>query len=80
MLSQFVFVYIDNILIFSETREKHIQHVHLVPHCVLEYKLCIKVKVCEFQSTSTSIPGIVVQQGQLSPDPAKVSVVAERKP
>lgn len=30
MLNRFIFVYIDDILIFSEMEEEHVQHVHLV--------------------------------------------------
>lgn len=30
MLNKFLFVYIDDILIFSETEEEHVQHVRLV--------------------------------------------------
>lgn len=42
MLNHFVFVYLDDILIFSETLEKHIEHVRLVLKRLLNNKLYVK--------------------------------------
>lgn len=42
ILNRFVFVYIDDILIFSEMEKEHIQHVHLVLHPLLENRLFVK--------------------------------------
>lgn len=44
MLNRFLFVYIDDILIFSETLEENVQYVCLVLRWLLEKKLCVKVK------------------------------------
>lgn len=49
ILNRFLFIYI---LIFSETLEEHIQHVSLVLPCLLDKKLFVKDKKCEFHSTS----------------------------
>lgn len=43
MLNMFSFVYIDDILIFSEMGKKHIQHVGLVLRDLLENSLFVKV-------------------------------------
>lgn len=77
MLSKFLFVYIDDILIFSETEEEHEQHVHLVLRRLLENSLFLKAEKCEFHVPSVTFLGFVVRQGQLSPDPAKVQAVTE---
>lgn len=44
MLSRFLFIYIDNILIFSETLIEHIQHVFLVLLHLLGNKLFVKAE------------------------------------
>lgn len=54
MPNQFVFVDIDNILIFSEMREQH------VVQRFLKSKLFIKAEKCEFHSKSVSFLGFVV--------------------
>lgn len=42
MLNHFVFVYLDDIPVFSLTLEEHIQHVCLVLQCLPENKLHVK--------------------------------------
>lgn len=77
MLNQFLFIYLDDILIFSEMKEEHVQHVRLVLKRLLGNKLYVKVEMCDFHTSSETFLGFIVGQGQLSPDPAKVSTVAE---
>lgn len=75
MLNRFLFVYIDDTWIFSETLEEHIQHM-LVWH-LLENKPYVKAEKCEFHSTSVTSLGFIIQQGQLSLDPSKVKAMVE---
>lgn len=77
MLNWFLFVYMDNILILSESQEEHIQHVCSVLQHLLENKLFMKSEMREFHATSVTFPGFVIQQGQLSLDPSKVKAVVE---
>lgn len=77
MLNQFLFVYLDGILIFSETKEKHVQNLRLIVRCLLENQLFVKPKKCEFHSTLVTFLGFVGQRGQLVPDPSKVSAEVE---
>eukprot|EP00066_Takifugu_rubripes_P011978 XP_011601244.1 PREDICTED: uncharacterized protein LOC105416325 [Takifugu rubripes] len=77
MLNKFIFVYLDDILIFSESEEEHVQHVRLVLQRLMENRLFVKAEKCEFHTTSISFLGFVVARGQLSPDPAKVRAVME---
>ncbi len=57
MLNQFVFVYLDDILIFPHTLEQHRQHVRLVLQRLLENKLYVKSEKYEFHSSSVSFLG-----------------------
>lgn len=45
MLNHFVFVYLDDILIFSPDEETHIQHIRKVLKHLLENQLFVKVEV-----------------------------------
>lgn len=76
-LNKLIFVYFEDILIFSEMKKEHVQHVCLVLQRPLENKLFIKTEKCDFHITSIAFLGFIVRQGQLSPDPAKVSAVAD---
>jgi hypothetical protein len=47
-LGKFVVVYLDDILIFSKSRTKHVEHVREVLQCLKEEKLLINLKKCTF--------------------------------
>lgn len=51
-LKRFVFVYLDDILIFSSSAEEHESHVRQVLARLLENKLPVKAGNCEFHAKS----------------------------
>ena len=75
MLNKFVFVYLDDILIFSRTLSEHTRHVQQVLRRLLENSLYIKAEKCEFHAPSVSFLGYIVAGGNIQMDPAKVSAV-----
>lgn len=75
MLNRFVFVYLDDIFIFSKTREEHVHHVQSVLHRLQENSLYVKAEKCEFHACTVSFLGYIVTKGNLQMDPAKVSAV-----
>ena len=77
MLNKFVFVYLDDILIFSRSFEEHVQQVRLVLQRLLENRLYVQAEKCEFHLSSVQFLGFVVERGQIRTDPAKVQAVAD---
>ncbi len=77
MLDRWVIVYIDNILIYSNTLEEHIRHVRLVLKRLMQYQLYAKAEKCEFDQTSTSLLGYVISQEGVAMDERKVKAVLE---
>lgn len=75
MLNRFVFVYLDDILIFCRTPEDHFRHVRLVLQRLLENRLFVKAEKCEFHTSSISFMGFIVEKGQIKVDPAKIQAV-----
>ncbi|KAL0188100.1 hypothetical protein M9458_015199, partial [Cirrhinus mrigala] len=55
MLNRWVIVYIDDILIFSDTRDQHVQHRRVVLQRLIENQLYAKFKKCEFHQTSEGV-------------------------
>lgn len=76
-LNRFMFVYLDDILIFSHSIEEHIQHVRLVLQRLLENRLYIKAEKCEFHTSSISFLGHIIKSGQVAADPQKIKAVVD---
>lgn len=77
MLGRFVFVYLDDILIFSQSQAEHIQHVRQVLHRLLENRLFVKAEKCEFHASTVTFLGHVIARGQVRMDPEKVRAVLD---
>lgn len=75
MLNRFVFVFLDDILIFSKNQSEHVHHVQSVLRRLLKNSLYVKAEKCEFHVSSLSFLGYVVAEGSMQMDPAKVSAV-----
>lgn len=76
-LNNFVFVYVDNNLIFCPDKQFCIQHVCQVLQRLLQHQLYVKAEKCEFHVDSVSFLGFKVSQGKVVMDQGKVRVVAE---
>lgn len=77
MLNRFVFVYLDDILVFSKDPQEHRQHVRLVLERLLQNCLFVKAEKCDFHVDTTSFLGYIIVPGEISMDPIKVEAVKE---
>ncbi|WP_044908690.1 reverse transcriptase family protein, partial [[Clostridium] innocuum] len=74
-LGKFVIVYLDDILIFSKTREEHLLHVRQVLQRLKEEKLLINLKKCSFMKEEIVYLGFVISADGLKMDPEKVEAI-----
>lgn len=72
-----VAVYLDDILIFSDTREEHRRVTHEVLRRLQEHDLFLRPEKCEFEQTEIEYLGLVIRQGEVSMDPIKVQAVRD---
>ena len=68
VINRNVFVYLDNILVFSETLEEHVAHVRLVLQRLLENRLYAKAGKCEFHRSTVQFLGFGVSRGRIAMD------------
>uniref|UniRef100_A0A3P9I2H4 Reverse transcriptase domain-containing protein n=1 Tax=Oryzias latipes TaxID=8090 RepID=A0A3P9I2H4_ORYLA len=79
-LNRFVFVYLDDILIYSDNLTQHEQHVRQVLTRLLENQLFVKAEKCEFHVDSVQFLGYIIEAGRIKPDPSKIEAVSSWEP
>src|ERR1044072_9464259 len=74
-LDKFVVVFIDDILVYSKSREEHEVHLRQVLQILREKKLYANPSKCEFWLEEVKFLGHVISKGGIAVDPAKVETV-----
>ena len=74
-LDSFVIVFIDDILVYSRSREDHEQHLRTVLQILRERKLYAKFSKCEFWLDSVGFLGHIVLCEGIKVDPKKIEAV-----
>ena len=76
---QYAFVYIDDILIYSDSFEEHLEHLKDVFRRLKEFGLRINPEKCEFAQSQIHYLGYIVGNGRLELDPDKFVKVKNLK-
>ncbi|KAI2648698.1 Transposon Tf2-9 polyprotein [Labeo rohita] len=77
MVDQFIYVYLDDILIFSSSLQEHVQHVRRVLQRLLENGLFVKAEKCDFHAQSVPFLGYIVSAEGMRMDPEKIKAVVD---
>ena len=72
---KFVLAYMDDILIFSNTAEEHLQHLRMVCETLREHKLYAKLSKCSFMQSQVPFLGHAVGDRGVQVSPAKIEAV-----
>ncbi|CAI5484033.1 unnamed protein product [Closterium sp. Yama58-4] len=78
-LHRCVIVYLDDILIFSKTREQHLRDLDAVFKRLQENRLITKGSKCEFFKQELEFLGHVISRDGIKIDPAKIKTIQEWK-
>ena len=76
-LGKFVIVNLDDILIFSKTKEEHLEHIRQVLQRLKEEKLLINLKKCSFMQEEIVYLGFVILADGFRMDSEKVKETLE---
>ena len=76
-LDIFVIAYLDDILIYSDTMDNHVQHVKLVLDCLQRKNLLIKPEKCDFHKQEVLYLGFLIGRDGMSIDPEKLQAVKD---
>jgi hypothetical protein len=79
-LDKFVVVFIDDILIYSKTKEDHANHLRVVLQRLCDHHFYAKFSKCQFWLGSVKFLGHTISSEGISVDPTKVQEVMDWKP
>ncbi|GJZ29374.1 putative reverse transcriptase domain-containing protein [Tanacetum coccineum] len=79
-LEKFVIAFIDNILIYSKSKEEHEVHLKLIIELLEKEKLYSKFSKCEFWLQEVRFLDHVVNSEGIHVDPGKIEVLKNWKP
>ena len=69
-LDKFILVVIDNILVYSRSKEEHAQHLGITLQTLKEKQLYAKLKKCEFWLEKVIFLRHIVSKDRISVDPS----------
>jgi RNase H-like domain found in reverse transcriptase/Reverse transcriptase (RNA-dependent DNA polymerase) len=75
--NRLVIVYMDDILIFANTKEELEQITKLVLEKLREHNLFLKAKKCEFCQTRIEYLGMIIEEGEISMDAVKLGGIRD---
>ena len=70
-------VYLDDILIFSKSKEEHYEHLELVIEHLRQAELYANPKKCDFLKPEIDFLGFIINKDGLRMDPARVQTISE---
>jgi hypothetical protein len=78
-LDKFVVVFIDDILIYSQSEEEHVNHLKMVLQRLREHQLYAKLSKCEFWIDEVLFLGHIINIEGLAVDPKKAADILNWK-
>ena len=76
-LDDFIVVYRDDIVIYSQTLDEHVNHLSMMLSQLRKYTLYVKMKKCEFAQQEIKLLGHIVSKNQVQIDPKKVQAFVD---
>jgi hypothetical protein len=74
---RFVVVYFDDILIYSQNKSDHFEHLREVLTILQQNKLYVNLTKCEFMTSSLLFLGFVVSAEGIKVDEGKIRAIRE---
>ena len=74
-LDKFIIAYLNNIIIYSNSKKEHFQHVKQVLQRLADKKMPVAIKKYKFHTTKTKFCGFIIKLKKLSIDPKKIKVI-----
>ena len=74
-LNEFIIAYLNNIIIYSNSKEEHFQYVKWVLQRLADKKMPVAIKKYKFYTTKTKFCRFIIKPEKLSIDPKKIKAI-----
>ena len=74
-LDKFIIAYLDNIIIYSNSKEEYFQYIKQVLQRLADKKMPVAIKKYEFYTTKTKFYKFIIKLRKLSMDPKKIKAI-----
>ena len=72
---RFAYACLDDIVVFSKTKEEHTRHVRKVLRHLRERQLYVKLEKCQFYKKKIKFLGFILGRGYIGMDPTKIDSI-----
>ncbi|XP_075079357.1 uncharacterized protein LOC107827306 [Nicotiana tabacum] len=79
-IDEFVVVYLDDIVVYSQTLEEHLMHLRKVLARLREHELYAKLSKCSFAQKQIDFLGHVIEEGRIKMDQQKIQAITDWPP
>jgi hypothetical protein len=76
-LNKFVIIFLDDIMVYSRTKEEHKQHLRMVLQVLRENQLYAKLSKCLFYQERIHYLGHIISKDGIAVDPKKIEAIRE---
>ena len=76
-LDKFVLVFIDNILVYSKSKEENEEHLRIVLWVLREHQLYAKFSKCDFYKPQIQYLGHIISDAGIAIDPKKIQAIKD---
>ena len=78
-LDEFIIAYLDNIIIYSNSKEEHFQYIKQVLQRLADKKMPIAIKKYKFHTIKTKFYKFIIKLGKLSINPKKIKAIVNQQ-
>ena len=78
-LDEFIIVYLDNIIIYFNSKKEHFQYIKWVLQKLIDKKMPVAIKKCEFHIIKTKFCSFIIKLEKLSMDLKKIKAIVNQQ-
>ena len=74
-LDEFIIIYLNNIIIYSNSKEEHFKYIKWVLQRLADKKMLVAIKKYKFHTIKTKSCRFIIKLKKLSMDPKKIKAI-----